>query len=198
MAGIYSVKSTYNENLFYHRAMAVKADKAATKKKSALGDLEVLDLLMSAVAFGIYFVATGGIDLPTRIFQSVLAVILFMTVIRSLNRMRRRADETNMSETALKRNARSDLGASGQKDEEFTVEFWENSFVWESTGMYKEFRYDGVEALKETEEYYMIFRSRQTVIPVDKSGFFEDDSEDFVEFLEEKCGKKMEKVRRIA
>ena len=44
MAGIYSVKSTYNENLFYHRAMALKADKAAAKKKSALGDLEVLDL----------------------------------------------------------------------------------------------------------------------------------------------------------
>lgn len=198
MAGIYSVKSTYNENLFYHRAMALKADKAAAKKKSALGDLEVLDLLMGAVAFGIYYVATGGMDVPTRIFQSILAVILFMTVIRSLNRMRRRADETNMSETALKRNARSDLGASGQKDEEFTVEFWENSFVWESSGIYKEFRYDGVEALKETEEFYMIFRSRQTVIPVDKSGFFEDDSESFVEFLEEKCGKKMEKVRRIS
>ena len=196
MAGIYSVKSTYNENLFYHRAMALKADKAAEKKKSALGDLEVLDLLMSVAAFGIYYVATSGMDTPTRIFQSVLAVILFMTVIRSLNRMRRRADETNMSETALKRNARSDLGASGQKDEEFTVEFWENSFVWESSGIYKEFRYDGVEALKETEEFYMIFRSRQTVIPVDKSGFFEDDSEDFLEFLEEKCGKKMEKVRR--
>lgn len=197
MAGIYSVKSTYNENLFYHRAMALKADKAAAKKKSALGDLEVLDLLMSVVAFGIYYVATGGMDVPTRIFQSVLAVILFMTVIRSLNRMRRRADETNMSETALKRNAKSDLAASGQKDEEFTLEFWENSFVVESEGIYKEFRYSGVEALKETEEFYMIFRSRQTVIPVDKSGFFEDDSEDFVEFLEEKCGRKMEKVHRF-
>ncbi len=197
MAGIFSAKSTYNENLFYHRAMALKSDKAAAKKKSALGDLEVLDLLMSVVAFGIYYVATSGMDTPTRIFQSVLAVILFTTVIRSLNRMRRRSDEANMSQTSLKRNARSDLGASGQEGEEFTVEFWNHSFVLESPGIYKEFRYTGVEKMKETDEYYMIFRSRLTVIPVEKAAIPEEEREDFVDFLEEKCGVKMEQVRRV-
>lgn len=195
--GIFNAKCVYNENLFYHRAMALKSDKAAAKKKSALGDLEVIDLLMSVVAFGIYYIATSGMDTPTRIFQSVLAVILFTTVIRSLNRMRRRSDEANMSQTSLKRNAKYDLGASGQDGEEFKVTFWNSAFVLESPGIYKEFRYEGVEKLKETEEYYMIFRSRLTVIPIEKAGLFEEDHDDFVAFLEEKCGKKMEPVRRI-
>ena len=194
MEAIFTAKTTYNENLFYHRAMALKTDKAAAKKKSALGDLEVLDLFMSIVAFGIYYVATSGMDTPTRIFQSALAVILFTTVIRSLNRMRRRADESNMSETSLKRNARSDLGASGQDGEECLVTFKEDKMILESPGIYKEFKYDGIEKLKETDEYYMIFRSRLTIIPVEKEGLDGADQAAFAAFLEEKCGKKMEPV----
>lgn len=198
MAAIFTAKSTYNETLFYHRAMALKSDKAAEKKKSVLGDLEVLDLLMSVVAFGIYYMATSGMDTPTRMFQSLLAVILFTTVIRSLNRMRRRSDESNMSATSLKRNARSDLSSSGQEGEECTVTFWDNAFVLESPGIHKEFRYDGIEKLKETDEYYMIFRSRLTIIPVEKAGLAEEDAEAFVAFLENKCGKKMEPVQKVA
>ena len=198
MSALFQAKTTYNEELFYHRAMALKADKAAAKKKSKTGDLEILDLLMSIVAFGIYYLATIGLDVPTRIFQSVLAVILFMTVIRSLNRMRRRADEANMSETSLKRNARSDLGASGQKGEECTVTFYEHAFVLESPGIHKEFRYEGIAQIKETEDYFMIFRSRLNVIPVEKSGLVDATSEEFAEFLEKACNKTIEPVKRIA
>lgn len=194
----YIAKTTYNESLFYNRAMALKADKAAAKKKSKLGDLEVIDLLMSVVAFGIYYVATFGMDTPTRLFQSVLAVILFMTVIRSLNRMRRRSDESNMSETSLKRNAKSDLAASGQDGEECSVLFCDQCFVVESPGMHKEYRYEGIEKIKETEDYFMIFRSRLNIIPIEKAGVTDNEWKDLAEFLEEKCEKKIEAVNRTA
>ena len=194
----YIAKTTYNEPLFYNRAMALKADKAAAKKKSKLGDLEIVDLLMSVVAFGIYYVATTGMDTPTRLFQSVLAVILFTTVIRSLNRMRRRSDETNMSETSLKRNAKSDLAASGQEGEECRVLFCEQCFVVESPGMHKEYRYEGIEKIKETEDYFMIFRSRLNVIPIEKAGVADNEWKDLAEFLEEKCEKKIEAVKKTA
>ena len=194
----YIAKTTYNESLFYHRAMALKADKAAAKKKSKLGDLEILDLLMSLVAFGIYFIASIGMDMPTRIFQSVLAVILFTTVIRSLNRMRRRSDETNMSETSLKRNAKSDLAASGQEGEDCKVLFCDQCFVLESPGIHKEYRYEGIEKIKETEDYLMIFRSRLNVVPVEKAGVTDDEWKDLAEFLEEKCGKSIEAVKKTA
>ncbi len=197
MSAKFTATTEYNENLFYHRAMALKTDKAAVKKKSMLGDLEVPDLFISAVAFGIYFFALNGMDVPTRIFMSGLVVILFITVIRSLNRMRRRFDETNMSDTALQRNARMDLSASGQDGEEANLEFYEESFVLESPGMHKEFRYEGIEKLKETEEYFMIFRSNLTVISVGKSGIRDNKEEELARFLEEKCGKKFEIVRKI-
>ena len=121
-----------------------------------------------------------------------------MTVIRSLNRMRRRSDESNMSETSLKRNAKSDLAASGQDGEECSVLFCEQCFVVESPGMHKEYRYEGIEKIKETEEYFMIFRSRLNVIPIEKAGVTDNEWKDLAEFLEEKCEKKIEAVNKTA
>ncbi|MBQ7796696.1 MAG: YcxB family protein [Lachnospiraceae bacterium] len=198
MEAIFTAKTTYGENLFYHRAIAKKYDKAVAKKKSALGDLEILDLFMSVVAFGLYYFATSGMDMPTRIFQSLLAVILFTTIIRNLNRMRRRSDESNMSETALKRNAKSDLAATGQEGETCTVTFGAESMLIESPGIMTEIRYEGLERLKETEEYFMLFRSQLTIIPVEKAGIIDAAPEELAAFLEEKSGKKMEPVRKTA
>ena len=85
----FTVTIIYNENLLYHRALVSGPDHVKTTKNSFLGDLEIPDILMSFLAFGLYFLATGGVDLPNRIFQSVIAWILFLTVMRSLNRMRK-------------------------------------------------------------------------------------------------------------
>lgn len=189
---------TYNENLFYHRALVSGPDHAKPVKKSVLGDLEIPDILMSLLAFGLYFFATEGVDLPNRIFQSVIAWILFLTVMRSLNRMRSSSKNPARSESALKRVAKSDLGASGQDGESCTITFMEDSFLVESPGISSEYQYNGVTRIKETEEFFMIFKGRLTIVPVKKSGIEEGMVEELREFLEEKCDLAIEKARNAA
>ena len=194
----FAATMTFNENVFYHRALVSSPDHAKPVKKSFLGDLDFSDVLMSFLAFGFYFLATGGVDLPNRIFQSVIAWILFLTVMRSLNRMRKSSKEPARSETALKRVAKSDLGASGQDGEECTVTFGVNSFLVESPGIVSEYKYDGVTRIKETDEFFMIFKSRLTIIPVEKAGVEEGAVDELREFLEEACGLAVEKTATIA
>ncbi len=184
----FTATMTYNEAMFYHRALVSSPEHQTSAKKSLLGDLEFSDLLMGVLAFGLYFLVTGGVDLPNRIFQSVLALIIFLTVLRSLNRMRRSSREPARSETALNRVAKSDLGASGQNGETCTVTFGEDSFLIESPGMEKEYDYAGVTRIKETDEYFMIFKGRLTIIPVEKTGLLEAEPDELREFLEEMCG----------
>lgn len=194
----FTVSMTYNENVFYHRALVSSPDHVNPTKKSLLGDLDVSDILMSILAFGLYFLATGGVDLPNRIFQSVIAWILFLTVMRSLNRMRKSSKEPARSESALKRVAKSDLGASGQDGETCTISFGEESFLVESPGIVSEYKYAGVTRIKETDEFFMIFKSRLTIIPVEKAGLEDGTVDGFREFLEETCGLAVEKTAAMA
>ena len=194
----FSVNMTYNENVFYHRALVSGPDHGKPIKKSMLGDLDFSDILMSILAFGLYFLATGGVDLPNRIFQSVIAWILFLTVMRSLNRMRKSSKEPSRSESALKRVAKSDLGASGQDGEPCTISFGEDGFLVESPGIMSEYKYAGVTRIKETEEFFMIFKSRLMIIPVEKSGLEDGNVDEFREFLEEVCGLAVEKTAAVA
>ncbi len=190
----FTATMTFSENVFYHRALVSGPDYVKPVKKSMLGDLDVSDIMMSFLAFGLYFLATGGVDLPNRIFQSVIAWILFLTVMRSLNRMRKSSKEPVRSETALKRVAKSDLGASGQDGEECTITFGETGFLVESPGIVNEYRYDGVTRIKETDEFFMIFKSRLTIIPVEKAGVEDGAVDELREFLEEVCGLAVEKA----
>ncbi len=194
----FTATMTFRENVFYHRALVSGPDYAKPVKKSMLGDLDVSDIMMSFLAFGLYFLATGGVDLPNRIFQSVIAWILFLTVMRSLNRMRKSSKEPVRSETALKRIAKSDLGASGQDGEECTITFGETGFLVESPGIVNEYCYDGVTRIKETEEFFMIFKSRLTIIPVEKAGVENGAVDELREFLEEVCGLAVEKTAPVA
>ena len=190
----FTVTMMYNENVFYHRALVSGPDHVKTTKNSFLGDLEIPDILMSFLAFGLYFLATGGVDLPNRIFQSVIAWILFLTVMRSLNRMRKSSKEPARSESALKRVAKSDLSASGQDGEECTITFGEDSFLVESPGIVSEYKYAGVTRIKETDEFFMIFKGRLTIIPVEKSGIDGNCVDELREFLEETCDMAVERA----
>ena len=194
----FTVSMTYSENVFYHRALVSSPDHVNPTKKSLLGDLDISDILMSILAFGLYFLATGGVDLPNRIFQSVIAWILFLTVMRSLNRMRKSSKEPARSESALKRVAKSDLGASGQDGEACTISFGEDSFLVESPGIVSEYKYAGITRIKETDEFFMIFKSRLTIIPVEKAGLEDGNVDGFREFLEETCGLAVEKTAAMA
>ena len=195
----FTVSMTFNENVFYHRALVSGPDHVKTVKKSFLGDLDIPDVLMSFLAFGLYFLVTGGaVDLPNRIFQSVIAWILFLTVMRSLNRMRSSSKAPARAESARNRVAKSDLGASGQDGEACTITFGKESFLVESPGIMSEYKYGGVTRIKETEEFFMIFKSRLTIIPVEKAGVEEGTVDELREFLEEVCGLAVEKAASVA
>ena len=76
-----------------------------------------------------------------------------------------------------------------------TVSFYEDSFQLENPGITTSYRYEGVSWIKETEQYYMIFWTRSTVIPVEKAGFYRGTPSQFKAFLEKKCQKTIMKAR---
>ncbi len=189
---------TYNHNVFYHRALVSSPDHGKAAKSSFFSDLQLTDYLMSALAFGVYFLIMTGVDLPNRLFQSCLALVLFVSVMRSLNRMRKTTKEPARSETALNRVAKADLGASGQDGEECTVMFGETVFTVKSPGIETEYHYDGVTRIKETNEFFMIFKGKLTIIPVEKTGMEEDTIVELRDFLEERCELAVEKMEASA
>lgn len=190
----FTVETTFTDELFYHRAMVSSLNTPAPKKRGLIADLELMDILMGFAACALFFLITYGIDMPTRIFQSLFALIMFLTVLRSLNKMRSSAKAPKKSDTALKRIAKSDLEASNQKDEVCTYRFGEESFLAESPGIRSEYRYEGIKYLRETREFFMLFRGNLTIIPVAKSGMEEEELDEFRAFLEEKCNQKTEMI----
>lgn len=198
MKPIFAAAMTYNENLFYNRALAGTAEKVVAAKKFMVGGLEVMDYVMGAIAFGAYFLASSGVEMETgnQIFQGVIAVVLFLTVLKSLNRMKRSTASTSKSETVLTRTAKSDLASSGQDGESLEVTFFEDSFQIESPGIVAEYQYEGVTHIRETEEYLMISCGKETVVPVEKAGIYEGTAEILRAFLEKKCKMTVEMVNK--
>lgn len=87
------------------------------------------------------------------------------------------------------------MESSGLAGEPCTVSFYEDSFQLENPGITTSYRYEGVSWIKETEQYYMIFWTRSTVIPVEKAGFYRGTPSQFKAFLEKKCQKTIMKAR---
>ena len=87
------------------------------------------------------------------------------------------------------------LESSGRAGEACTVSFYEDSFQMENPGITTSYRYEGVAWIKETEQYYMIFWNRSTVIPVEKAGFYRGTPGQLKAFLEKKCQKTIMKAR---
>lgn len=193
---IFEVEMTYDENMFYHQVLASKKRTPAGKKKqiSFLQDIKFTDLVMGCIAFAVYFMAVSGADLPTRISQSVFATIIFVILMKQLNR-RKHTDDENSSETSDRRQARGNLDGTGQEGESLKVSFGEDSFEVESPGIVTEYRYEGIGWIKETSEFYMIFWNSTMVIPVEKKNFSKGRPEQFKAFLEKKCGKTVEVFR---
>ena len=77
-------------------------------------------------------------------------------------------------------------------------EFGKESFLVESPGIVSEYKYAGVTRIKETDEFFMIFKSRLTIIPVEKAGLEDGNVDGFREFLEETCGLAVEKTAAMA
>lgn len=69
------------------------------------------------------------------------------------------------------------MESSGLAGEPCTVSFYEDSFQLENPGITTSYRYEGVSWIKETEQYYMIFWTRSTVIPVEKGWLLQGHSQ---------------------
>lgn len=184
----------YNEDLFYHQVLGSRTLNRGNQKKVSPVVTTIMDLLIGLVAFGVFFVAMPADEMAARIAQSAMIAFVFVMLVRQLTKKKRQPENGVTSEAADRRLAQRDLISSGRDGENCTVAFGENSFEMKSPGTVAEYQYEGVSWLRETSEYYLIFWSRNTVIPMEKSRFEVGDSESFKAFLEEKCGKVMEAV----
>lgn len=197
MKPIFEVKMTFDENMFYHQILASKKKAPVVGKKAAipfLQDLQFMDLVMGVVAFAVYFMAVDGVDFPTRIAQAVIATLIFVTLMKQLNR-RKRPNDGNSSEAMDRKQARENLAGTGQEGDPCEVRFGEDSFEVESPGIVTEYMYEGIGWMKETSEYFLIFWNSSLIIPVEKKKFSNGKPEQFKAFMEKKCQKTIETVR---
>ncbi len=180
---------TCDETMFYHRVLASK--RKPSGKKSFLPDLHLMDLLMTVVAFGAYYLLVGGEDMPTQLAQAGFAAFIFLMLIRQLNGRKRKDKEIN-SEAVDRRRAKANLEISRREGETCEVRFGEDAFEVEYPGIVTEYRYEGIRRIKETPEYYMIIWNSTEAIPVAKNGFEEGAEEAWKTFMIERSGKEIE------
>ena len=120
---------------------------------------------------------------------------MFVLVLGQLNGNRRREKQRIAPDADERNQAEMIMESSGLAGEPCTVSFYEDSFQLENPGITTSYRYEGVSWIKETEQYYMIFWTRSTVIPVEKAGFYRGTPSQFKAFLEKKCQKIIMKAR---
>lgn len=120
---------------------------------------------------------------------------VFVLVLGQLNGNRRREKQRIAPDADERNQAEMIMESSGLAGEPCTVSFYEDSFQLENPGITTSYRYEGVSWIKETEQYYMIFWTRSTVIPVEKAGFYRGTPSQFKAFLEKKCQKIIMKAR---
>ena len=187
MEPIYAVKSTYDEDMFYHQVVASKPrmmpkEGDGKKIKFQLPDFGLKDTLMALLVGAAVYMAFGQLEQSTRILQAVLCGLVAAVVLRRMND---------------KNQALQLLESSGLKGDRCTMNFYEDTFTMERPGIITEYQYEGIAWIKETSKYYMVFWNKSLAIPVEKAGFYRGKKETFGSFLEKRCNKVIEKVRNV-
>ena len=182
----------FNENLFYHQVLGARKLKKGNQKKVSPVVTTIMDLLVGLIAFGVFFVAMPADEMAARIAQSAMVAFVFVMLVRQLTKKKRQEENGVTSEAADRRLAQRDLISSGREGETCTVSFMDDRFEMKSPGTVSEYEYEGVSWLRETSEYFLIYWTRNTVIPMTKAEFETGDADSFKAFLEEKCKKTME------
>lgn len=202
MEPIYAVRSTYDEDMFYHQVVASKPrmmpkEENGKKIRFQLPDFGLKDTLMALLVGAAVYMAFGQLETSTRILQAVLCGLVAAVVLRRMNE--RQNGETSgkkiNSISADKNQALQLLESSGLKGERCTLNFYEDTFTVERPGIITEYQYEGIAWIKETSKYYMIFWNRSLAISVEKAGFYRGKKETFGGFLEKRCNKVIEKVK---
>ena len=197
MEPLFAVRMTHDEDMYYNQVLASKQSAPAEKpgKKNFLSRVDLSDVIFGLLAFFVFYMTFPAEELAQRIVQSALMAGVFVLVLGQLNGNRRREKQRIAPDADERNQAEMIMESSGLAGEPCTVSFYEDSFQLENPGITTSYRYEGVAWIKETEQYYMIFWNRSTVIPVEKAGFYRGTPGQLKAFLEKKCQKTIMKAR---
>lgn len=197
MEPLFAVRMTHDEDMYYNQVLASKQAAPVEKagKKNFLSRLDISDVIFGILAFFVFYMTFPADELAQRIVQSALMAGVFVFVLSQMNGNKRREKQRIAPDADDRDQAGMILESSGRAGEACTVSFYEDSFQMENPGITTSYRYEGVAWIKETEQYYMIFWNRSTVIPVEKAGFYRGTPGQLKAFLEKKCQKTIMKAR---
>ena len=90
MEPIYAVRSTYDEDMFYHQVVAFKPrmmpkEENGKKIRFQLPDFGLKDTLMALLVGAAVYMAFGQLETSTRILQAVLCGLVVAVVLRRMN-----------------------------------------------------------------------------------------------------------------
>ena len=90
MEPIYAVRSTYDEDMFYHQVVASKPrmmpkEENGKKIRFQLPDFGLKDTLMALLVGAAVYMAFGQLETSTRILQAVLCGLVAAVVLRRMN-----------------------------------------------------------------------------------------------------------------
>ena len=197
MEPLFAVRMTHDEDMYYNQVLASKQAAPVEKagKKNFISRLDISDVIFGILAFFVFYMTFPADELAQRIVQSALMAGVFVFVLSQMNGNKRREKQRIAPDADDRDQAGMILESSGRAGEACTVSFYEDSFQMENPGITTSYRYEGVAWIKETEQYYMIFWNRSTVIPVEKAGFYRGTPGQLKAFLEKKCQKTIMKAR---
>lgn len=197
MEPLFAVRMTHDEDMYYNQVLASKQAASVEKagKKNFLSRLDISDVIFGILAFFVFYMTFPADELAQRVVQSALMAGVFVFVLSQMNGNKRREKQRIAPDADDRDQAGMILESSGRAGEACTVSFYEDSFQMENPGITTSYRYEGVAWIKETEQYYMIFWNRSTVIPVEKAGFYRGTPGQLKAFLEKKCQKTIMKAR---
>lgn len=198
MEPLFAGKTTYDETLFYHQVLASKPKAAPEKKKWNIGiaNFGIKEAAVALVVFMAVYMASGEMEMSTKILQSAMCGMVTAVVLRRLNERKNGVSSSASNSASMDKKKAAELFQSSDLDgEQLNFRFSEDSFTVEGPGITTEYRYEGIAWIKETKEYFLIFWNSSTVIPVAKAGFTTGKREQFGSFLEKRCNKTIEKVR---
>ena len=197
MEPLFAVRMTHDEDMYYNQVLASKQAAPVEKagKKNFLSRLDISDVIFGILAFFVFYMTFPADELAQRVVQSALMAGVFVFVLSQMNENKRREKQRIAPDADDRDQAGMILESSGRAGEACTVSFYEDSFQMENPGITTSYRYEGVAWIKETEQYYMIFWNRSTVIPVEKAGFYRGTPGQLKAFLEKKCQKTIMKAR---
>ncbi|MCI8453177.1 MAG: YcxB family protein [Lachnospiraceae bacterium] len=196
----FAVKSMYEEAMFYHQlAASMPKKQEIEKKRFRLPPLGYQELVLLPFMLFVFYSVFQDLPVLERTVQSATAAFLAWGILKFNRKHQRQVKEKKAGEkdekTTLKEQARALFANSLLDGDRCSLEFYEEGFQLENSGIKTWYEYEGIAWIKETSKYVILFWNRSMSVPVEKAGIHRGNAAQFPAFLEKHCGKKIEKVR---